>query len=54
MKKQPVSAQVQRFIETARAIGCDEDRGRFEAQLGEIARHKPPPKASKAKKSKPA
>jgi len=24
------STQVQRFIETARALGCDEDKARFE------------------------
>lgn len=55
--KEPESlaAQHRRFVETARALGCDEDKDRFEAKLGEIARHKPPPKSEKTtKKSKPA
>ena len=30
-------AQVDRFIETARALECDEDKERFEAKLGKIA-----------------
>jgi len=29
-----------RFVETARALGCDEDKERFEAKLPEIARAK--------------
>jgi hypothetical protein len=33
--------QVARFVEMARALDCDEDKDRFEAQLGGIARHKP-------------
>lgn len=39
--------QFDRFVETARALGCDEDKDRFETQLGEIAGYKPakePPK----------
>jgi hypothetical protein len=38
------------------AIGCDEDKGRFEEALGKIARYKPPPKTQmKSKKmEKPA
>ncbi len=42
--------QFDRFVETARALGCDEDKDRFETQLGEIAGYKPakePPKESK-------
>jgi len=35
------AAQFSRFVETARALGCDEDKERFEAQLGKIAEHKP-------------
>jgi hypothetical protein len=33
--------QIDRFRETARALGCDEDKEEFEAALGKIARHKP-------------
>lgn len=33
--------QHDRFVETARALGCDEDKERFEAKLDEIVRHKP-------------
>ena len=48
--------QFERFVETARAIGCDEDKERFEKQLGRIASYKPPPKGKKQtiKKQKPA
>jgi hypothetical protein len=47
--------QIQRFRETARSLGCDEDKEKFEATLGDIARHKPPPKSGKTtKKSKAA
>ena len=35
------AAQHQRFIETARALGCDEDKERFEAALGKIAAARP-------------
>jgi hypothetical protein len=41
-----------RFIETARALGCDEDKERFEAALGKIARHKPTRSAQKKRKAK--
>ena len=43
------------FIETARALGCDEDEVRFDAALGKIARHKPqndPPNPAEAPKTK--
>jgi hypothetical protein len=49
--------QHSRFIETARALGCDEDKEKFEDVLGTIAQFKPPPKLAKGpkvKKSKPA
>ena len=48
---QPGISQVDGFIETARALGCDEDKERFEAKLGEIARHKPPPPKPKKPKT---
>jgi hypothetical protein len=42
--------QHQRFIETARALECDEDKGRFEKKLGQIAKAKPIRKPKPAKK----
>lgn len=44
--------QVDRFQEMARKLGCDEDKERFEAQLGRIARQKPEPKKEKARPDK--
>ena len=34
-------SQHERFVETARALGCDDDKERFEAALGKVASHKP-------------
>lgn len=34
-------SQHARFIETARALGCDEDEAAFDEKLKVIARHKP-------------
>jgi hypothetical protein len=34
-------SQFDRFIETARKLGCDEDKERFEKSLGKIAAYKP-------------
>jgi hypothetical protein len=53
----PDQTQFERFVETARALGCDEDKERFEEQLGKIAAHKPvkdtpEPKEPKAKPKK--
>ena len=45
------TSQIERFKETARALGCDEDKERFEAALGKVAAHKP---AIAAKKKRPA
>jgi hypothetical protein len=50
--------QLRAFIETARALGCDEDKERFEAALGKVAAHKPErapakPRAAKRKKRGP-
>lgn len=36
--------QFDRFVETARKLGCDEDKDRFEKSLGKIAAYKPPKK----------
>jgi hypothetical protein len=44
------TSQVERFRELASKIGCDEDRGQFEAQLARIAAHKPEPKPAQKKK----
>jgi hypothetical protein len=41
--------QIDRFVETARALECDEDEAAFKAKLAVIARQKPkvgpPPKS---------
>ena len=39
--KSDTAAQYARFVETARKLGCDQDKERFEAQLGKIAKAKP-------------
>lgn len=48
--------QFQRFLETARSLGCDEDKARFEENLGKIASAKPAQepkrKSKKAEKKK--
>ena len=49
-KKQDNSDQHKRFIETARQLGCDEDKERFEANLKSIARVKSGVQKSKEKK----
>jgi hypothetical protein len=41
-----------RFVETARTLGCDEDKERFEQSLGKIAAYKPPPVKPKKPKTK--
>jgi hypothetical protein len=54
-KPQNPKEQYNRFIETARKLGCDEDKERFEESLGKIAAYKPPPpKLKKSKTTKPA
>lgn len=40
-KRAPDTEQVARFVETARALGCDEDEAAFDEKLKVIARHKP-------------
>ncbi len=35
--------QIEAFRKTARALGCDEDKDKFESQLGKIATHKQKP-----------
>lgn len=53
MSKLPAKEQHARFIETARALGCDEDKERFEAALGKIATHKPRAEDKPGRKVKP-
>lgn len=43
-KDDPV-AQHARFVETARALGCDEDEAAFDEKLKVIARQKPKDKS---------
>jgi hypothetical protein len=43
-------SQFDRFVETARKLGCDEDKERFEESLGRIADYRPP-KKQKIKKA---
>lgn len=45
-------SQGEKFIDTARALGCDESEERFDAALKKIAAAPPPPK-EKAKPKKP-
>ncbi len=40
------SSQRERFIETARALGADEDEAAFKAKLAVIARQKPKPETN--------
>jgi hypothetical protein len=40
--KTKIDDQGKRFIEAARAIGCDEDPAHFDEILKKVARHKPP------------
>lgn len=54
-RPEPDTDQHARFVETARALGCDEDEAAFDEKLKVIAAHKPskappgPIKPSKAK-----
>jgi hypothetical protein len=42
-KAQSDPSQYDRFIETARQLGCDEDEAAFDEKLKKIARPKPKP-----------
>jgi hypothetical protein len=42
--------QFKSFVDTARKLGCAEDKERFEKSLGKIAGYKPPKKKQKIKK----
>ena len=41
MNDQPKKTQKQKFIDTARELGCDEDDKSFDDKLRRIAKHKP-------------
>lgn len=41
MDKKPAADQVERFKETARALGCDENEAAFDEKLRRVAAHKP-------------
>ncbi len=41
MESKDNASQIDRFKETARQLGCDEDEAAFDERLGKIARHKP-------------
>lgn len=46
--KKPLS-QSDKFRSAARDLGCDESEERFDAALGKIVKHKPPPDDKPAK-----
>jgi hypothetical protein len=46
-------SHVQKFRETARALGADQSEAKFNAALKKVAKA-PPPKESKPRKTKPA
>ncbi len=51
----PAEGQIERFFDTARRLGCDEDKEKFEAQLGKIAARKPTAEIkSETKKERPS
>jgi hypothetical protein len=50
--KADAKAQHQRFIETARELGCDEDEAAFDEKLKRIATAKPKPKPKQKSSTK--
>ena len=49
-KRTNMPSQIERFRQTARKIGCDEDEAAFERKLGKIAKPKAPtPKKKRAR-----
>lgn len=42
-QKSAPQSQRDKFLSTARELGCDESEERFDAALGKIVKHKPPP-----------
>lgn len=47
------AAQSQRFVETARALGCDEDESAFDEKLKKLATPRPKPPATSPPGEKP-
>lgn len=45
----PDKSQRDKFMSTARELGCDESEERFDAALGKLVKHKPPPDDKPAK-----
>ena len=50
--KSPSEEQVERFIETARELGCEDDEDAFVEKLRRVAQHKPPQPPKREKKPK--
>ena len=51
-EKPSASEQHRRFVETARALGCDEDEAAFDEKLKRIATAKPTKKRAKPTREK--
>jgi hypothetical protein len=51
VKKKSDQPQVERFMETARMLGCDEDETAFEERLMKIAKPSPPKPEKKTPRS---
>jgi hypothetical protein len=49
--KLPPNEQFQRFVETARQLGCDDDPERFKETVRKVAKAPPQPGPSKAKRA---
>jgi len=47
-EKELNKSQSERFIETARQLGCDEDEAAFREKLGQIAKAKPKDESPKS------
>lgn len=52
-KKPEESSQSQRFINSARELGCDESEERFREVVRKVASAPPAPKGAQRKKQKP-
>jgi hypothetical protein len=53
-KSTPRTEQSERFIRTARELGCDEDPEAFKRALKQIAKAKPAPREAKKDDDKPS
>jgi hypothetical protein len=52
MNKKAQDEQFRRFVETARELGCDEDKERFEEKLKRIAKATTPKRTPKTARPK--